>query len=53
MWCKGGRAREIPIRTDAQRKLLNEATAFAGSCSLIRADKKYVEQPRRFEHQCQ
>ncbi len=52
-WCKGGRAREIPIRTDAQRKLLTEATAFAGSGSLIQADRKYVEQPRRFEHQCQ
>jgi len=52
-WCKGGRAREIPIRTDAQRQLLNEAKAFAGDGSLIPADKKYVEQLRRFEHQCQ
>ncbi len=52
-WCKGGRAREIPIRTDEQRQLLNEAKAFAGSGSLIPPDKKYVEQLRRFEHQCQ
>lgn len=36
-WCKGGRAREIPIRTDEQRQLLNEAKAFAGDGSLIPA----------------
>lgn len=51
-WAKGGRAREIPIRTDEQRDLLNEAKALAGKGSLIPAEMKYIEQLRRFEHQC-
>ena len=51
-WTKGGRAREIPIRNEEQRRLLDEAKRFAGRGSLIPADKRYVEQLRRFEHQC-
>ena len=51
-WTKGGRPREIPIRNDGQRLLLNEAKALAGKGSLIPADRNYVEQLRRFEHQC-
>jgi hypothetical protein len=51
-WTKGGRPREIPIRNDEQRLLLNEAKALAGKGSLIPADRNYVEQLRRFEHQC-
>ena len=49
---KGGRPREIPIRNDEQRALLTEAKSLAGSGSLIPPDKSYVEQLRRFEHQC-
>ena len=52
-WTKGGREREIPIRTDAQRAVLEEAKAFAGKGSLIPADMRYVEQLRRFTHQCE
>jgi len=51
-WCKGGRAREIPIRTEAQRGLLDQAKAFAGGGSHIPRESKYVDQLRRFEHQC-
>jgi len=51
-WCKGGRSREIPIRTEAQRQLLDEAKAFAGRNSLIPRESKYVDQLRRFEYQC-
>jgi hypothetical protein len=51
-WCKGGRAREIPIRTDAQRQLLDEAKSFAGKGSLIPRDSRYIDQLRRFEYQC-
>ena len=47
-WTKGGRAREIPIRNDEQRQILDEAKRFAGRGSLIPADKRYVEQLRRF-----
>lgn len=51
-WCKGGRERTVPIRTDEQRQLLNEAKAFAGRGSLIPRDLRYVDQLRRFEYQC-
>jgi hypothetical protein len=51
-WTKGGRAREIPIRNAEQRELLEEAKALAGKGSLIPPALKYVEQLRRFEHQC-
>ena len=51
-WTKGGRARDIPIRNDEQRHVLDEAKALAGRGSLIPADRSYVEQLRRFEHQC-
>ncbi len=51
-WTKGGRAREIPFRNDAQRQVLDEAKRFAGRGSLVPADNRYVEQLRRFEDQC-
>ena len=52
-WTKGGREREIPIRSDEQRRVLDEAKQFAGRGSLIPADKRYVQQLRRFEYQCE
>jgi hypothetical protein len=51
-WTKGGRAREIPIRNQAQRRLLDEAKQLAGRGSLIPAGHTYVRQLRRFEYQC-
>ena len=51
-WTKGGRAREIPIRNDEQRQVLDEAKSLAGRGSLSPADRSYVDQLRRFEHQC-
>jgi len=51
-WTKGGRAREIPIRNDTQRQLLDDAKRLAGRGSLIPADKSYIAQLRRFEYQC-
>jgi integrase len=50
-WTKGGRAREIPIRNEPQRALLNEAKVLAGSGSLIPADRSYVDQLNRFKAQ--
>lgn len=52
-WTKGGRERELPIRTDAQRTVLDEAKAFAGKGSLIPTGMRYVEQLRRFKYQCE
>ncbi|MBT8108099.1 MAG: integrase domain-containing protein [Gammaproteobacteria bacterium] len=51
-WTKGGRAREIPIRTDAQRAVLDKAGALAGKGSLIPAEKDYKQQKNRYEGQC-
>ena len=49
-WTKGGRPREIPIRTAAQRALLDEAKALAKRGALIPAHKSYVVQLHRYEH---
>jgi site-specific recombinase XerC len=51
-WTKGGRAREIPIRTAAQRQLLDEAKRFAGRGSLIPKTMTYKQQMNRFKAQC-
>ena len=51
-WGKGRRAREIPIRNVAQRRVLDEAKRFAGKGSLIPAGRSYVQQLHRFEYQC-
>ena len=48
-WTKGGKAREIPIRTDAQRQVLNRAHQLAGRGSLIPANRNYVQQLRTYE----
>lgn len=50
-WTKGGRAREVPIRTPEQREVLNQAHQLAGKGSLIPAHLRYVEQLRRYEYQ--
>jgi integrase len=51
-WCKGGRGRDVPIRTAEQRELLEEARDLAGDGSLIPADRRYVDQRRRYEREC-
>jgi len=48
-WCKGGRARELPIRTGEQRALLREAHQLAGHGSLIPASRSYIQQRRVYE----
>jgi len=52
-WTKGGRFREIPVRTEAQRQVLTDAKALAGKGSLIPAALRYVDQVRRFRTQCE
>ena len=52
-WTKGGRPREIPIRSEPQRQVLDEAKALAGKGSLIPAEMRYVDQLRRFRTQCE
>jgi integrase len=54
-WTKGGKTREVPIVTPAQRAVVDEAKAFVGGSktrSLIPVDMTYVQQMKRFEYQC-
>lgn len=51
-WTKGGRERDIPIRTESQRFVLQDAKALAGNGSLIPLELTYIQQLKRFEHQC-
>jgi len=48
-WTKGGRERTVPIRTQAQRALLEQAKRLAGSGSLIPRNRQYIEQLRIYE----
>ena len=50
-WTKGGRAREIPIRTQSQRAVLASAKTLAGRGSMIPPDRKYIQQLRIYEKQ--
>ena len=50
-WCKGGRTRWIPVLTDEQRKVLDEARRLVGSGSLIPADRSYRRQLRIYERE--
>ena len=52
-WTKGGREREVPIRTAEQRAVLTAAKALAAKGSLIPPDRSYVQQLQRFRAQCQ
>ncbi len=51
-WTKGGREREIPVRTEKQRAILSKAKQLAGRGSLIPTHKTYVQQLRLYEGQC-
>lgn len=50
-WCKGGRAREILVRTPEQRQLLDEIRRFAGNGSLIPSSLSYKQHRSAFYHQ--
>ena len=51
-WTKGGRYREIPIGTEAQRTVLDEAKQLAAGGSLIPAESNYREQLKAFRAEC-
>lgn len=50
-WTKGGRERTIPIRTEAQRKLLDRVKALTGGGSLIPVSSTYIEHLKLYENQ--
>ncbi|MDR3413321.1 MAG: integrase domain-containing protein [Formivibrio sp.] len=49
-WCKGGRARAIPILTDYQRDVLARAMVLAGSGSMIPSNQSYIERLKQYEN---
>ena len=51
-WTKGGRYREVPITTTAQREALDAAKALAKNASLIPKHMSYRDQLNRFKSQC-
>lgn len=52
-WTKGGRPRDIPVLTEAQRDVLDRAKALAPGAkdSLIPAERSYIQQVKVFERQ--
>ena len=50
-WCKGGREREVPIRTPEQRDVLDWAHLLAGRGSMIPSERSYIEQVKLYERQ--
>ena len=48
---KGGRPREVPVRRDAQRALLDEARRLVGSFALIPPQRTYKQQLKVYESQ--
>lgn len=51
-WCKGGRGRNVPIRTEEQRYWLEQAKQLvARGDSLIPPNEKYIRQRNRYDKQ--
>ena len=50
-WTKGGREREVPITSDQQRQVLDQAKALAKGGGLIPAEMSYRDQLYRFKAQ--
>ena len=48
---KGGRPREVPVLTDSQRRLLDEARELAGGGALIPPGRNYAEHRKVYEDQ--
>jgi hypothetical protein len=50
-WTKGGKERDVPVRTDEQREVMKQAHHLAGNGSLIPSERNYVQQLRLYERQ--
>lgn len=48
-WTKGGKPREVPVRTAEQRDLLDRTRALARNSSMIPAHKSYIQHVKVFE----
>lgn len=47
-WCKGGRARVVPVVNERQRAVLARAVALGGNGSMIPKHLRYVDQLHRY-----
>lgn len=47
-WCKGGRARTVPVTNERQRAVLARAVALSGAGSMIPKQLKYIDQLHRY-----
>jgi hypothetical protein len=52
-WCKGGRTREIIIRTQAQKDLLDQCEALVGNNSMIEKGSNYINARDALDKACQ
>ena len=51
-WCKGGRARWIPIRTSEQHEILQRCHQLIGKGSMVPDKKSYIQHVKAFENAC-
>lgn len=49
-WTKGGRPRVVPVLTERQRALLDEAIALVGNDSLIPNEKSFISHRHAFQY---
>ena len=50
-WCKGGRERQVSIRTPEQRAVLDQAKGLAGNNSTIPSHKSYREHLAKWQYE--
>lgn len=50
-WCKGGRARTVPVTHSRQREILDRVRRMAGGGALIEVGRNYIQQRWAYEHQ--
>jgi site-specific recombinase XerD len=49
-WTKGGKARLVPVRTEAQHEVLGRAHCLAGRGSLIPSHRTYIQHLKVYEY---
>ena len=50
-WCKGGRVREIPVKNQHQRDVLDRIKTITEGGALIRPDRNYIQQLKIYERE--
>lgn len=51
-WTKGGKPREIPIRTEYQKQVLEQVKTVAGNGALIPRGSNYIQQLTKYTNAC-